>query len=196
MVRSTKRVRRVSVGRASERQKRSDLICDREASCPPASSPSPPFPPRRISTTFESTFRLARVSRLSSASRALPTRSSFSSSPLSSLVVHEPPRALNLSPQLNIRAFTSRYRPLHLRFVPPHLQSPFFPRSSAFFLSFSLSFILISSVYFVAHVPSILRHPRTRASSNPPSPSRLIFSSLRLRLLLFFFYTHSYLHSR
>jgi len=55
IVRSTERARRAPTGCASERQKRSDLICDRETSCPPASSPSPLFPPRRISTTFEST---------------------------------------------------------------------------------------------------------------------------------------------
>jgi len=92
-VRSTERARRASTGRASEKQKRSDLICDRETSCPPASSSSPPFPPRRISTTFESTsFRTLRlpVSLAFPPLRALPIRSSSSSSPLSSLVVHEP----------------------------------------------------------------------------------------------------------
>lgn len=49
----------------------------------------------------------SRVSLAFPPLRALPTRTSSSSSPLSSLVVHEPPRALNLSPQLNIRAFAS-----------------------------------------------------------------------------------------
>ncbi|KYQ46249.1 hypothetical protein ALC60_14671 [Trachymyrmex zeteki] len=158
IVRSTEKARRAPTGCASEKQKRSDLICDRETSCPPASSPSPLFPPRRISTTFESTsFRTLFVFPTSLAFpplRALPTCSSSSSSPLSSLVVHESPRALNLSPQLNI-AFASRYRPLHLDFASLHLQSPFFPRPTAFF-SFSLSFIPIPLIRFVAHVPLIL----------------------------------------
>lgn len=104
IVRSTKRTRRGPAGRTSERQRRSDLICDRETSRLLTIAPVPsmanlhhlrihlfPHPPS------------TRVSRLTSA------RPSYLFllvvSLLSSLVVREPPCALNLSPQLNIRAF-------------------------------------------------------------------------------------------
>ncbi|EZA59420.1 hypothetical protein X777_00456 [Ooceraea biroi] len=104
IVRSTERARRAPTVRASERQTRSDLICDRKTSCPPASSPplATPIRPRC----------------------ALPTCSSSSSSPLSFVVVHEPPpHALNLSPSANYPRSRLRYRSLHLDFVLPHLRS-------------------------------------------------------------------------
>lgn len=62
--------------------------------------------PRQTSTTFESTSCTLRL-LASLVSPALPTSSSSSSSPLSSVIVHEPPLALNLSPQPTIRAFAS-----------------------------------------------------------------------------------------
>ncbi|EGI59046.1 hypothetical protein G5I_12756 [Acromyrmex echinatior] len=103
IMRSTERARRAPTGCASEKQKRSDLICDRETSCPPASSPSPLFPPRRISTTFESTsFRTLFVFPTSLAFlplRALPTCSSSSSSPLPPRDILKTPREFSDHPK-------------------------------------------------------------------------------------------------
>lgn len=66
-----------------------------------------PFPPRGESPPPSNQPPAPSVfSRLSPYLFTLPPRSSTSSSPLSS-VVHEPPRALNLFLQLNIRAFAS-----------------------------------------------------------------------------------------
>lgn len=121
----------------------------------------------------------SRVSRPSSALRALPAHSSSS---LSSLVFPCCSRASSRAEFIP----PAKYPRVHLLISPP--SSPFrFPPppivvSFRARFSFPLSFILIPSVHFVAHVPSIPRHPRTRASSNP----RFIFS-LRLLLSLFFY---------
>lgn len=147
MVKSTERPRRAPVGRASERQKRSDLICDRKTSHPPASSSSP----------LPSTANLhhLRINLLHPPSLAsipsLPPRSSTSSSLLSS-VVHEPPRALNLFLQLSIRAFASDIvlasSPFFFSFFPLPISFHSFARvfSSGFINRFDFLGLL-----FVAH---------------------------------------------
>lgn len=127
MVKSTERPRRAPVGRASERQRRSDLICDRKTSCPPASSPSPLPSTRRISTTFESTFCTLRLLASLALLVSLPPRSATSSSPLSS-VVHEPSRAKFIS--------SAKYSRLRLRYRSLHLHFFFQLLSTSNFLSF------------------------------------------------------------
>lgn len=173
MVKSTERPRRAPVGRASERQKRSDLICDRKTSYPPASSPSPLYPSRRISTTFESTSCTLRLLASLALLPSLPPRSSpvFRCSWASS-------RAEFISP---VKYSRPRLPSLHLYFFLFLFTSNFFRSQLLFCLYQSLWF-----PQFIIRVPSVMRSPSTSSDSS----SFLHFSRLFSSLL------YSYLHSR
>jgi len=187
-VRSTKRTRRAPTGRASEKQKRSDLIRDRETSCPPASSSSPPFPPRRI---HHLRIHLlphppsSRVSRLSSVARPSYPFLLFIVSLVFPCCSRASSRTEFIPPakyprvRLLISHSSSRFR-----FSPPSITV--FSASERIF-----SFISISSVYFVTHVPSVL--PTSSDLRFFESPLDLFFASLSPFTI---FLLYSYLHCR
>lgn len=140
------------------------------------------YPPRRISTTFESTsFEAPSVfSRLS----PYFLRSSTSSSPLSS-VVHEPPRALNLFLQLSIRAFAS-----DIVLAPSPFFFNFFPLPISFH-SFARVFSS-GSINISLWFPRFIIHSALRQSCvlqrleiHPSSSLLNLFSSLPLFSLSF-----------
>lgn len=106
------------------------------------------FPPRRISPPPSNPPPApsvsSRVSRLTSFLTS-SIRSSTSSSPLSLPVVHEPSRALNLFPQLSIRAFASPISSAFIFIFSTSRRFQYrFPPAINRFDSFSLLFVALS----------------------------------------------------
>lgn len=184
MVKSTERPRRAPVGRASERQRRSDLICDRKTSCPPASSPSP-LPTEanlhhlRINLLHPPSSRVSRLTCFATSSFlhfvvSLVFRCSWASS-----------RAKFISPAKYSR-LRLRYRLLHLHFFFNFSPLPIsFHSFACIFPSVFINRFDSFSLLFVAHSVDHMSFDVFRLTLRICSIFFLRFSSLFSSLIIF-----------